>query len=98
MLTYVLMTSYVTLFYSPYIIRYELNFMNATMWDSYTWTYSTAFTMAADRLDHIRAAGGSHLLIFDGVKMGANVMLNGKVIGRSKQTTPLSNQESARGH
>jgi beta-galactosidase/beta-glucuronidase len=77
------MTSYVTLFYSPYIIRYELNFMNATMWDSYTWTYSTAFTMAADRLDHIRAAGGSHLLIFDGVKMGANVKLNGKVIGQT---------------
>ena len=62
---------------------YELNFMNATMWDSYVWTYSTAFTMAADRLDRIRAAGGSHLLIFDGVKMGANVKLNGKVVGQT---------------
>ena len=62
---------------------YELNFMNATMWDSYVWTYSTAFTMAADRLDRIRAAGGSHLLIFDGVKMGANVKLNGKLVGRT---------------
>eukprot|EP01046_Picozoa_sp_COSAG06_P002943 COSAG06_NODE_108_length_23594_cov_43.013450_12_plen_1117_part_00 len=62
---------------------YELNFMNASIWDSYTWTYSTAFTMAADRLDRIRAAGGSHLLIFDGVKMGANIKLNGKVVGQT---------------
>jgi len=62
---------------------YELNFKNATMWDSYVWTYATTFTMAADRLEHIRATGGSHLLVFDGVKMGSNVKVNGKAVGQT---------------
>jgi hypothetical protein len=40
---------------------YELNFLNASIWDANTWTYSTTFNLAAS---------GSSLLVFDGVKMG----------------------------
>jgi hypothetical protein len=37
--------------------------------------------MDAERLAHLEATGGSHVLVFDGVKMGANVAVNGKSVG-----------------
>ena len=60
---------------------YELNFRNSSLWDGYDWTFTTTIDVAADRLDRLAANGGSHVLVFDGVKMGANVVLNGKTIG-----------------
>lgn len=51
---------------------YELNWLNATIWNNYTWTYSTTFAMPS--------GAGTPLLVFDGVKMGAKIMLNGKLI------------------
>jgi hypothetical protein len=62
---------------------YELNFKNATLWDDFVWTYSTSFEMDANRLAALHATGGSNLLVFDGVKMGATVAVNGKTIGQT---------------
>ena len=62
---------------------YELNFKNATLWNDNAWTYTTTITMDAARLETLRATGGSHVLVFDGIKMGAMIKLNGKVIGNA---------------
>ena len=43
---------------------YELNWLNSTIWDVNTWTYSTSFTAPAT---------GTSVLVFDGVKMGAYI-------------------------
>jgi beta-galactosidase/beta-glucuronidase len=51
---------------------YELNWLNSSIWNNYTWTYSTSFAMPS--------GAGTPLLVFDGVKMGARIMLNGKQI------------------
>ena len=51
---------------------YELNFLNASIWNNYTWTYSTTFAAPA--------GAGTSLLVFDGVKMGARITLNGKLL------------------
>jgi hypothetical protein len=55
---------------------HEINFRNVTLWHNLSWTYSTTFNVTADQL-----AGGEHVLVFDGVKMGASVKLNGHAIG-----------------
>lgn len=60
---------------------YELNFKNASLWDTNVWTYTTTVTMDASRLAAALAAGSAHVLVFDGVKMGASVTLNGKSVG-----------------
>lgn len=39
--------------------------------------------MDAARLAHLASTGGSHVLVFDGIKMGAHIMLNGKLIGNA---------------
>lgn len=63
---------------------FELNFKNATMWDTYVWTYATTFEVGAALLERLGAAGGSRLLlVFDGVKMGAAVRVNGELLGRT---------------
>lgn len=55
---------------------YEMNFLNATMWDR-DWEYSYTFpTGEHDNVDDI-------LLVFDGIKMGANITLNGHVLGQA---------------
>eukprot|EP00041_Stephanoeca_diplocostata_P032285 m.1031147 g.1031147 ORF g.1031147 m.1031147 type:complete len:1000 (-) comp24121_c0_seq1:1760-4759(-) len=59
---------------------YEDNFLNATIWDDNEWTYSTTFPTPKD-LDV--AAGEELFLIFDGVKMGARMAINGAAIGNS---------------
>ena len=74
---------------------FELNFKNATMWDHYTWTYSTTFRIAAPVLERLRSAGSGVLLVFDGVKMGAVVKVDGIVLGQTtdqflRYTFPLS--------
>ena len=60
---------------------YELNFKNATLWNKYNWAYSTSFAMEPSKLEALAAAGGQHVLVFDGVKMGAHVALNGEPVG-----------------
>ena len=49
----------------------------------YVWTYATTFDMSAEKIAAVRAAGGSHVLVFDGVKMGATITVNGKKLGQT---------------
>ena len=56
---------------------YEKNFLNASLWSAHTWTYRVAFTPDAA----VAAAGGRVLLVFDGIKMGAGISLDGVVLG-----------------
>ena len=51
---------------------YEVNFLTqAHVWqDNVSWTYLTTFALPA-------AAVGTPLLVFDGIKMGAHILVNG---------------------
>lgn len=55
---------------------YELNFKNASMWSAHdvAWTYSRQFAASP---------GATGLLVFEGVKMGSIISLNGKVLGNT---------------
>ena len=50
---------------------YELNFLNSSLWDQNTWTYSTTFSWTA-LADDLTA-----LLVFDGIKMGSKIYMDG---------------------
>eukprot|EP00045_Choanoeca_perplexa_P014478 m.170416 g.170416 ORF g.170416 m.170416 type:complete len:997 (-) comp16688_c0_seq4:1727-4717(-) len=52
---------------------FEDNFKNHTLWTSHAWTYTTTF--ANDGKDV------ATLLVFDGIKMGASIALNGQPVG-----------------
>jgi beta-galactosidase/beta-glucuronidase len=53
---------------------YELNFLNATEWNK-DWDYTTTFSLSeAD-------ATSTSLLVFDGIKMGASISVDGNQIG-----------------
>ena len=57
----------------------ELNFLNeSAAWTNRTWTYRTTFTTTTGAA---AAAGDAYMLIFDGVKMGATVKVNGVPLG-----------------
>eukprot|EP00055_Hartaetosiga_balthica_P010760 m.47003 g.47003 ORF g.47003 m.47003 type:complete len:1028 (-) comp7303_c0_seq1:128-3211(-) len=55
---------------NPY---YELNFLNFSIWNNHVWNYTKTF-------HHATLPGQSSLLVFDGVKMGARVYLNGNYV------------------
>jgi len=66
---------------------YELNFKNATLWDvpvnsTVRWVYSKSFSTTAVAGDHLSAPSNDVVLVFDGVKMGATVSLNGHTLGK----------------
>lgn len=44
-----------------------------SIWDDNVWVYSTTFTLPDDKLEY--------LLVFDGIKMGARISLNGHALG-----------------
>lgn len=50
--------------------------LNSSLWAKNTFNYSTSFS-----LTEAEAASGQSLLVFDGIKMGANVFVNGKKVG-----------------
>ena len=58
---------------------YELNFLNSSIWDRNVWTYETSFGVDAKTL----SGGASTLIVFDGIKMGAQISVNGKLIGNA---------------
>lgn len=58
---------------------YELVFKNATVWDSNSWVYTQTFSVSSAALTE--NSGITSLLVFDGVKMGARVIVNGQQIG-----------------
>lgn len=55
-------------------IWFETTWRNATPWDK-DWTYTLPFD------DTAATAPGTRLLVFDGVKMGAEIKLNGVTLG-----------------
>ena len=54
---------------------YERNFLNATTWDRFNWTYRATFALE----EALR--GADVLLVFDGIKMGATIAVNGVSLG-----------------
>ena len=66
----------------------DSNFMNSSMWNGQRWTYSTTFA-SPPYTGHrgggdVRPEGaGATLLVFEGVKMGATIVLNGVVLGNT---------------
>jgi hypothetical protein len=64
---------------------FEFNFKNATLWANYTWEYSTVIDLGHPFLASIldrTAATDDAVLVFEGVKMGATVMLDGNPLGK----------------
>lgn len=65
----------------------EINFkVNSSLWNSNIWTYSKTFQLD-QRHRQIAAAAPQgttrHLLVFDGIKMGARISVDGKLIGNA---------------
>jgi beta-galactosidase/beta-glucuronidase len=58
---------------------FDMNFMDSSVWGGRTWTYTATFTSPAS-LSNAAAV----LLVFDGVKMGADLSLNGQKLGTVK--------------
>ena len=58
---------------------YETNWRNATLWDR-RWSFSTKVTLSDAEAAHL-GAGGEALLVFDGIKMGAKVEIDGTALG-----------------
>jgi len=54
------------------------------MWNGQKWSYSTTFSSPAMGLGgHGRGTPSTTLLVFEGIKMGASVVLNGVVLGNA---------------
>lgn len=60
---------------------YELNWLNSSLWDQNEWTYSTSTALPTATRTRLASAASTMLLVFDGVKMGAQVSVNGAQIG-----------------
>jgi len=60
---------------------YERNWLKSDLWSKQTWTYSANFSV--DDLIPSSDSGASYRvqLVFDGIKMGAHVKVNGEVLG-----------------
>ena len=58
---------------------YELNWKNASIWDKHNWIYSTGFRLTQDQIDNLKIS--DIWLVFDGIKMGANISINGQFVG-----------------
>jgi beta-mannosidase len=71
---------------------YEQNWYNSSIWDDNVWTYRTYFALDPALLRSLRPLASPSsplslpssllLLVFDGVKMGADVFVNGQPVGR----------------
>lgn len=53
---------------------YMLNFLNSSLWANNTWQYSLSFELPEPHAEH-------YVLVFDGIKMAANIALNGVELG-----------------
>eukprot|EP00117_Sycon_ciliatum_P046191 scpid34575/ scgid33108/ Beta-mannosidase; Lysosomal beta A mannosidase; Mannanase len=63
---------------------YELNFKNATLWGFGAWNYTKTITFSDFDVQNIQTFakwGTDILLVFDGIKMGAHIYLNGYPLG-----------------
>ena len=57
---------------------YENNFKNGAVWNDYTWVYTKLFTLSADDISRLSAPTTDLLLVFDGIKLGADILVNGR--------------------
>ena len=63
---------------------FEKNWLNDTLYHQHNWTYSTQFGIPATSLAAAqRGAGGRVQVVFDGIKMGARVSVNGVFLGEA---------------
>ena len=53
---------------------HEMNFLNNSLWEDNSWTYSTSFSAT-------KYYDGTYVLVFDGIKMGARIAVNGVQLG-----------------
>lgn len=54
---------------------YEDNWLNSSIWDAHVWNYTSTFDGSGlTNADEV-------LLVFDGIKMGANIFVNGQKLG-----------------
>ena len=63
---------------------FELNFKNATLWAYGVWNYTKTISFTEENVNRVKgytAIGSDMVLVFDGIKMGANIYLNGKLLG-----------------
>ena len=65
---------------------YENNFLvNASLWNEQVWTYARNVTLTEQQVRKLQSDGGGDVwLVFDGIKMGANIMLNGVLLAVSR--------------
>ena len=65
---------------------FENNFLvNASLWNNNTFTYTTNLTLSAAQMALLSSPGaGDVWLVFDGIKMGANITVNGVQVGQSR--------------
>ena len=61
---------------------YENNFLvNASLWNDQTWTYTRQVALSAQQVQRLRSGeGGDVWLVFDGIKLGANILWNGALM------------------
>jgi len=54
---------------------FEMNFLENSIWEDHQWNYATTFRATDDRVQNV--------LVFDGVKMGATIRVNGHFVGNT---------------
>jgi beta-mannosidase len=60
----------------------DTNWKNTT-WFNGDWAYSKTFAWSPPTPTHATVSAGEVLLVFEGIKMGAQISLNGHVLGNS---------------
>ena len=62
---------------------YELNWLNASIWNDHTWYYNRTFTLSAAEFTQLTEKGGAGDigLVFEGIKMAAVIYINDVAIG-----------------
>ena len=59
---------------------FEKTWLNSSIWHDHLWTYTVRFA-ASQKVISCARSGGQVLLVFDGIKMGAHISLDGKPLG-----------------
>jgi beta-mannosidase len=64
---------------------YELNWLNASIWNDHAWYYNRTFSLSRAQVQDLTDPSNDSdiLLVFDGIKMGANLYLNDVLIGQA---------------
>lgn len=62
----------------------DINFIaDGPIWAKNTWTYNTTFQLSSQDISSLESADGDILLVFDGIKMAANIFINNQLIDTS---------------